>query len=75
MGLKYEEYIKWRVETKGPANMTGNQAIFTEELINAIEDSADLKKAMVQVGSRKHVFEDIQEWYREVDRTSEFKKM
>ena len=48
--------------------MTGNQAIFTEELINAIEDSLEFKKVMTGIGNKKDVFEKIHSFYKETNK-------
>lgn len=66
--LKYNEFIKFCEDNKIELNMTGNQAIFTEELINAIEDSLEFKKVMVTIGNRKDIFEKIHHFYKETNK-------
>lgn len=66
--LKYKEFVQFCKDNKIALNMTGNEAIFAEELINAIEDSKNFKDVMTSIGSRKHIFEKVHTFYRETNK-------
>ena len=66
--LKYKEFIQFCNKNKIELNMTSNEAILVEELINAIEDNLIFKHVMTTIGDRKTIFEKVHNFYRETNK-------